>query len=146
MPKIDLVRAIIRYNPINFSRNFVQGAPSKNQSARYLLLQKAKDANPENNGKWECAGGAVERGETSEQAITREVKEETGLEFRLVKKLPTIRNCDIYLIDAASMNINLSPEHSDYRWMKAGDIQKQDLVAYADLLLEFFNNPEKYLD
>jgi hypothetical protein len=44
------------------------------------------------------------------------------------------------------MNVKLSGEHSDYRWLKASDIKNMPLVLYADLLLEFFNNPEKYLN
>ncbi len=156
MPKIGLVKAIVRYrSSFAWTQKFVHGNRNKEHSTRYLLMQKAKDKFfPENIGKWEFVGGLVERGETSKQAITREVKEETGLEFRVVKQLPTLRKadkkyestCDVYLIDVASMNVKLSPEHSDYRWMKAEDIQKQDLVLYADLLLEFFNNHQRYLD
>jgi len=159
MQKINLVKAIIRYNPVNFTRNFVQGAPSKSQSARYLLLQKAEDKFfPENIGKWECSGGLVEKGETSKKAIERKVAEETGLkpnlEFRVIKQLPTITmkdenydsHCDLYLIDASSMNLDLSIEHSDYQWFKAEDVKNQNLVLYANLLLEFFNNPEMYLN
>ena len=142
MKKLRLVKAIIRYN--------------RNESARYLLLKKAKDKFfPENIGKWECPGGLIEEGEIPEKAIIREIKEETGLEGRIVKQLPTIRmtdeqydsRCDVYLIDAASMNVKLNKkEHLDYAWMKSGDVKNIDLVLYASLLLEFFNNPNKYLD
>jgi 8-oxo-dGTP pyrophosphatase MutT (NUDIX family) len=157
MQRINLVKAIVKYTPYNFSRDFVQAGSNRVHSARYLLLQKAKDKFfPENIGKWEFCGGLVKKIENSRQAITREMTEETGLkkeEFRIVNQLPTKTMkdekyesiCDVYLIDVVSMNVKLSSEHSDYKWVKAEDVQKQDLVLYADLLLEFFNNPEKYL-
>jgi 8-oxo-dGTP pyrophosphatase MutT (NUDIX family) len=145
MPKIDLVKAIVRYkSPFTHDKKFVYGKKNDGDSTRYLLLQKAEDANLENIGKWECVGGFIEKGETSIMTIERELKEETGLELKCFKKLPTIRNCDVYLIDASSNTVRLSDEHSDYRWVKARDVQKMELVAHADLLLEFFNNPDKY--
>lgn len=151
MQKINLVKAIVRYrSSVSPAQRFVYGDGKRENSTRYLLLRKAKDPNPKNNGKWECSGGLIDPGESSRETIEREVKEETGLAFRVVKQLPTLESdksvCDVYLIDASSMDVILSSEHSDYQWFKAEDVQKQDLVAYADLLLEFFNNPEKYFN
>ena len=44
-----------------------------------LLLRQRKDANPMWDRKWEFPGGKIEPGESSAEAVIREVKEETGL-------------------------------------------------------------------
>lgn len=54
-----------------------------------LLMVKRNE--PEVKGahqKWEFPGGKVEIGETPEQAITREIKEETGVLVRVKRLLP----------------------------------------------------------
>lgn len=135
--KIRLVKALIRYQN------------------KYLFLKKAEDKFfPENVGKWECSGGLIKPGETSRKAILREVEKETGLKVKIVRKLPTLRmtdksydsKCDIYLIQAKSDNVKICPEHSKYQWVYREEAKNLSLVLYANLLLEFFNNPEKYLD
>jgi 8-oxo-dGTP pyrophosphatase MutT (NUDIX family) len=154
MPKVDLVKAIIRYQS-NFTsdKKFVYGKITKGDSARYLLLKRREDKHPKNIGKWECAGGGREKGETPMKTLTRELEEELKWEkdkdYGLVKWLPQIRNCAVALVYAFSDKLdisNLSSEHFDYMWIKAEDFQKQDLVEFADLLLPYFNNPERYLD
>lgn len=47
-----------------------------------VLLQKRGDCN-----KWGLPGGALELGESAEEALIREVKEETGLDVRVEKLL-----------------------------------------------------------
>lgn len=134
--KIRLVKALVRHN------------------GKYLLLQKAEDKFfPENVGKWECSGGVIEKGETSRKTIIREVKKETGLKFKIIKKLPTLKmtdkkydsKCDIYLIETKSEDVKICSGHSDFQWLASEEIKKISLVLYASLLLEFFNNPERYL-
>lgn len=45
----------------------------------WLMLYRNKKENDYNHGKWIGVGGKQEPGETSEQCIIREIREETGL-------------------------------------------------------------------
>ena len=55
------------------------GAIVIDNEARLLLVQRGRGAAV---GQWSVPGGRVEGGETLEQAVTREVAEETGLTVR----------------------------------------------------------------
>lgn len=47
-----------------------------------ILLQKRREEN-----RWGLPGGALELGESAEEALRREIREETGLEIRIEKLL-----------------------------------------------------------
>lgn len=51
---------------------------------RILLVERGKEPL---NGYWSIPGGVLETGETLEQGVVREVREETGLEVKPVKVL-----------------------------------------------------------
>jgi len=46
---------------------------------QYLMLLRNKKANDLNKGKWIGVGGKLEEGESPDECLIREVKEETGL-------------------------------------------------------------------
>lgn len=56
------------------------------QDGKILLLQEKK---PSVYGKWSLPGGKVDEGESFEQALTREVREECGLSISVTKHLFT---------------------------------------------------------
>ena len=136
MTKIRIAKALVRYKD------------------KYLLLKKSTDLYfPENIGKWECPGGIIEN-ETSEETVLRETQEETGLTCKLVKELPSIQmtdkevdsKCRLYLLESESDHVELSKDHSEYQWVTPENVKHVNLVLYANLLLEFFNNSNKYLN
>ena len=49
------------------------------KDGKYLMLYRNKKENDLNEGKWIGVGGKFEPGETAEQCLVREVREETGL-------------------------------------------------------------------
>ena len=52
------------------------------RSGCWLMLNRDKKANDENQGKWIGVGGHLEENESPEECIAREVREETGLTLK----------------------------------------------------------------
>ena len=55
------------------------GAVVHDDAGRLLLVRRGQDPH---RGRWSVPGGRIEAGESPEQAIEREVREETGLSVR----------------------------------------------------------------
>jgi 8-oxo-dGTP diphosphatase len=76
---------------------------------------------------WELPGGHLEFGETAEETIIREIKEETGLVVNSVKLLDTWNHHMpswqitglIYQCTTPNYEISLSDEHCEYKWIEA---------------------------
>jgi len=63
------------------------GAIIEDEAGRILLVKHVPERGGFWQGKWICPGGALESGETIEEGIRREVKEETQLEIELTAPL-----------------------------------------------------------
>ena len=64
------------------------GAVVFDEQGRLLLVKRA---NPPAQGKWSLPGGRLKSGETSEDGVVREVREETGLDVKVVREVGTIQ-------------------------------------------------------
>ncbi|HUV98375.1 MAG TPA: NUDIX pyrophosphatase [Candidatus Paceibacterota bacterium] len=89
----------------------------------YLLLKRR----PERNGFWQPVTGGVEEGETREEALRREVMEETGVKsmVAVIEGLYYFEFSDPNLNQEHVYGVEVSPseeivldgeEHSEYRW------------------------------
>jgi len=63
------------------------GAVIEDESGRILLVKHVPERGGFWQGKWICPGGKLEFGETIEEGIKREVREETQLEIELISPL-----------------------------------------------------------
>ena len=63
------------------------GAIIEDEAGRILLVKHVPERGGFWQGKWVCPGGALELGETIEEGIRREVREETQLEIELTVPL-----------------------------------------------------------
>jgi ADP-ribose pyrophosphatase YjhB (NUDIX family) len=63
------------------------GAVVRDGRGRLLLVRRA---NPPAQGRWSIPGGRVESDESHEEAVIRELTEETGLKGRVVREVGSI--------------------------------------------------------
>ena len=106
-----------------------------------VLIAKRSTGDPNVLGKWEFPGGKVEPGETDEEALEREFKEEFELEIKANKfiinnicEYPTKTvDLKLYQCEYISENFNLH-DHSEYKWVDPNKLISYDL-APADIPL-----------
>ena len=81
---------------------------------------------------WEAIHGKIHPNESEEQAVLREVQEETGLSVKIIKKGPVFRGSlqggdfkiTPYLLESDSNKIVLSEEHTNSIWINPKDYVK----------------------
>ncbi len=71
------------------------GAVITNSAGEVLLVRRGK---PPRAGQWSIPGGRIEWGETVQQALLREVMEETGLAVRISRLIDVV---DLVMRDAS---------------------------------------------
>jgi 8-oxo-dGTP diphosphatase len=113
-----------------------------------ILIIKRSTGSKTNPGKWELPGGKVDQGESFDQALIREVYEETNLKTSLdhvvgvcEQNLPLIRAIHIVMSGKiVEGELNLSEEHEGYAWVFFKDLQDYEL---ADWLQDFVMNQNR---
>jgi len=101
-----------------------------------ILLMKRSPTKKFYPLKWENAGGGIQRTETPEEAVLREVKEETGLKCRIIRKgTPVdVPNGNVifvvlpFLVKPENNNVILSKEHTEYKWVNVDEYKNFDCV------------------
>jgi 8-oxo-dGTP diphosphatase len=104
------------------------GAIIKDEAGRLLLIQRGHE--PE-TGRWSLPGGRIEPGESDEQAVVRETREETGLRVMcgaLVGSVqrPGLRGGVLDIRDYAATvtggTLAAGDDAADARWVSQADL------------------------
>jgi len=97
-----------------------------------ILLVKRSDYTKAFPKCWACPGGRADEGETPEQAVERELKEEINLDFKPTKLFATgkWKDRDLYrFLGQWSGDIKLQEEElTEYDWFSYEDAVKLDLA------------------
>jgi len=86
-------------------------------------------------GKWEWPGGKVDKGESFDVALRREVREEIGLKVELVGVVGAYgkispKRIAVLCLEARPVGgtVRLSEEHDQYSWVALKDLHKWDMT------------------
>ena len=108
------------------------------KDGRFLLCKRGPGGNCP--FLWEFPGGKVEEGETLQECLKREIKEELDLEITVKDFLMTTDfnyefgsiRMEVFFASAETDKIGKMDSHEDYRWIKTEELDKFEF-APADL-------------
>ncbi len=121
-----------------------------------ILLEKRK--NEPGRGKWSIPGGLVDLGETLENAVTREVEEETCLKCKKDDRpllIDVVDNIDLddkgrtkyhfvivdYLVKVDGSEFSAASDAEELRWVTPNEVENYDLTSSFRLF--FIRNRKK---
>lgn len=94
-------------------------------------------------GKWEFPGGKIEPGETGEDAVVREIKEELRSTVKVLKFFGEINdvhgdrcfNVKFYICELVDGNLELT-EHLSAKWVEPKDIVDAEFMEADKVVLD----------
>ena len=98
---------------------------------------------------WDLPGGHLEEGETIEEGLKREMKEEAGLTLESSKQLfvkslelgnPPQERPVVFFLAKVSGDIKLSEEHTESVWVDIKDIDKYNLGVFLPVIKEIYKH------
>jgi 8-oxo-dGTP diphosphatase len=139
---------IYKIKPKNFNPQFTSVGCFIEYQDSILLLHR-QDYKPQGN-TWGLPSGKVEKGESINEGILREIKEETGLDLALnsisnVLEVYVRYNEYDFLYDIFYSKVEILPEviinkkeHKAYKWIKPKDALKMNLIEDLDACIKLY--------
>ena len=123
------------------------------QKNKLLITQRGSDS--DHPFLWEFPGGKIEEGESPENCIYREIKEELDTEIVILENMQAVqfdygfKRIELipFLCTSEKFQIKLT-EHRQYKWIQLHEIEKTDFLEADKLLFQNKKNQkilEKYL-
>ena len=138
---------------VGMMQNFVYGLAVRvllsDESGKILIIKRSTDSKT-NPGKWELPGGKVDQGESFDQALLREVYEETKLKISL-DHVVGVSEQNLHVIRAVHIimsgkivggELSISSEHEGYAWVFFEDLGDYELADWLDV---FVKNQQKVI-
>lgn len=122
------------------------------QNGEYLMLHRTKKENDINKDKWLGVGGKFEEGESPEECIKREVKEETGLMIHnpklhcVITYLSTTFETEyIYVFTSNDFSGELIEcNEGDLKWIDKNDVLKINTWEGDKIFLQKIQNNDPF--
>ncbi len=140
---------ILKSKPADFNKKFDVVGCLVQCNGEFVLLRRQPHKSSPN--AWGLPAGKKDEGETIEQAMLREIKEETGLEVApenlhysssaFVREGSSDFHWHMFSTDYATQpKITVNPkEHSEFRWVRAGEVlQMPDTIHDLKECVEIF--------
>lgn len=115
-----------------------------------ILREAATYGDGTQRGRYHMPGGRIESGENFEDALRREVREETGLEVDVEYPIyvgewrPVIRGVPHQIVATFLVckpkagKVTLSTEHDDYQWIDPKKRSNYDIMDPEDKVIDCF--------
>ena len=116
---------------------------------KILLIRRDNKPTIPNPNMWSIPGGQVEKGESFDEALVREIKEEIGItpkNYQLLGFFETEKQNAIYLLELTNeeiQEIKLGDEGQELKWFKPQEIADIDAVPTVK---DFFQKNAKKIE
>ena len=116
---------------------------------KILLIRRDNKPTIPNPNMWSIPGGQVEKGESFDEALVREIKEEIGItpkNYQLLGFFETEKQNAIYLLELTNeeiQEIKLGDEGQELKWFKPQEIADIDAVP---IVKDFFQKNAKKIE